>query len=271
MPEPGDLHESVSQFENLGLWLHRQSAGSVSGRAAGSGFVWCHTTWPFGNQAVLTEPVTTRQELDQQAEAVVGFAAGRSEMFLWVLCHHLIPEDLAAGLPETLSRHGLHHALTTMGMVAPDGLTPPPDAGPDCTVRRAVTQEDMLALSRINAAAYMVPMEWAPDLVTKISLVADDCFAYLAEVGGQPVSSAATFVLDGRLYVAFVATLPGYGQQGLAEAVLRASIEAATKATGIRRTVLHATEAGHSLYRRIGFRDVAPCTMFAGSPRPAVP
>jgi ribosomal protein S18 acetylase RimI-like enzyme len=271
MSQSGDLQESVSQFEHLGLWLHRHSAGSCTGRVAGSSFVWCHTAWPFGNQAVLTESVRNESELARQAKAVVQFASGRRETFLWMVCHHLVKADLAGGLSEVLARHGLYPALTTMGMVAPEGLAPTVRPAPQCSIRRAVTQDDMVALARINAAAYMVPPDWAPDLVEKISLLADDCFAFLADVDGQPVATAATFVLDARLYVAFVATLPAFFRHGYAEAVMRASIDAATARTGIRRTVLHATDAGHPVYRRMGFQDVVPCSMFAGHPTPVIP
>ncbi len=85
MSAAADLHESVSQFEHLGRWLHRQSVGSIAGRVAGSSFVWCHTAWPFGNQAVLLEPVADEAHLSLQADAVARFAAGRREVFLWML------------------------------------------------------------------------------------------------------------------------------------------------------------------------------------------
>jgi predicted acetyltransferase len=62
--------------------------------------------------------------------------------------------------------------------------------------------------------------------------------------------------LHGVLYVGFVATALVHRRRGLAELVMRRSLEDATRATGITRTVLHATADGYPVYRRMGYRPV---------------
>jgi ribosomal protein S18 acetylase RimI-like enzyme len=53
-----------------------------------------------------------------------------------------------------------------------------------------------------------------------------------------------------------VATLPEHRRRGYAEAVVRHGLAEARREWGLERTVLHATEAGHPLYQRMGYRDV---------------
>jgi ribosomal protein S18 acetylase RimI-like enzyme len=50
-----------------------------------------------------------------------------------------------------------------------------------------------------------------------------------------------------------VATAPDARRKGYGEAVVRYALQAAHVATGIRRTVLHATQAGYQLYLRLGY------------------
>jgi ribosomal protein S18 acetylase RimI-like enzyme len=49
---------------------------------------------------------------------------------------------------------------------------------------------------------------------------------------------------------------------GYGEAVLRAAIAAEQARTGIRRVVLQSTDAGYSLYRRLGFNEVAKFSVY---------
>jgi hypothetical protein len=49
--------------------------------------------------------------------------------------------------------------------------------------------------------------------------------------------------------------------KGYGEAVVRHALQTAYEATGISRTVLHATEAGYPLYLRLGY---SPTVKFMG-------
>ena len=61
--------------------------------------------------------------------------------------------------------------------------------------------------------------------------------------------------IDEALYVAWVATSKTHRRLGLAELVVRASLGDARKATGLERTVLHATEDGFAVYLTMGYRS----------------
>jgi predicted GNAT family acetyltransferase len=87
-------------------------------------------------------------------------------------------------------------------------------------------------------------------------------FPILGYESGEAVSCAYTEPIDGRLYVAFVATVPGHRRKGYAEACMRRSLEAAAAATGIHRTFLHASDAGMPIYARMGYQRVTSYTLF---------
>ena len=76
------------------------------------------------------------------------------------------------------------------------------------------------------------------------------------------MSTAFAVPLNGVLYVAYVATALAHRRRGLAELVMRRSLGDATRATGITRTVLHATAAGYSVYLRMGYRPVDKFSLY---------
>ena len=74
--------------------------------------------------------------------------------------------------------------------------------------------------------------------------------------------SETTALVDGRLYVMMVASDAAHRNRGYAEAVMRRSLERAQAATGIRRTVLHASPAGRPLYASMGYRVTGEFMMY---------
>jgi predicted acetyltransferase len=71
--------------------------------------------------------------------------------------------------------------------------------------------------------------------------------------------------LGGVLYVAFVTTAQAHRRRGLAELVMRRSLEDATRETGITRTALHATADGYPSYLRMGYRPVDEFSLYVPS------
>ena len=59
-----------------------------------------------------------------------------------------------------------------------------------------------------------------------------------------------------------LSTLPECRRMGYGEALLRAAVASEQARTGIRRVVLQSTDAGYSLYRRLGFREVAKFSVY---------
>jgi predicted acetyltransferase len=67
--------------------------------------------------------------------------------------------------------------------------------------------------------------------------------------------STATAIINGHCIFLFLATMPEVRRKGYGEAVVRHALQTAYEATGISRSVLHATEAGYPLYLRLGYHQ----------------
>jgi ribosomal protein S18 acetylase RimI-like enzyme len=80
-------------------------------------------------------------------------------------------------------------------------------------------------------------------------------------VEGRPVAIAAMVEAAGALGIYSLATVPPFRHQGYGEALLRAAAARSRPACD-GPFILQSTEAGHALYRRMGFRDVAKFTVY---------
>jgi len=76
------------------------------------------------------------------------------------------------------------------------------------------------------------------------------------------VSIVAIVAEAGSLGIYYLATLPEDRRRGYGEALLRAAVAEEQRRTGIRRMILQTTEAGHSLYLKMGFRPVGRFSVY---------
>jgi predicted acetyltransferase len=67
------------------------------------------------------------------------------------------------------------------------------------------------------------------------------------------MTTATAIVNENCLFLFLVATLPEARRKGYADAVIRRALNATYEATGIKRTVLHAIDAGYPLYHSLGY------------------
>ena len=120
--------------------------------------------------------------------------------------------------------------------------------------------------ARLNCVSYDVPMETSLSLVKEHTLWHEHAYGFVAYEGEKPVSIATAIINEGCLFLFLVATAPDARRKGFGEAVTRHALQTAHQATGIRRSVLHATEPGYPVYLRLGYH---PTVKFVGCmPRP---
>jgi len=169
-----------------------------------------------------------------------------------MVCDDWIPPDARIPLPP---------AWKMTGMVA-DELRPPVRSLPKLDLRRVRDQKTLVDIYDINSAGYDVPPELGRASTGPVEDWDDNTFGYVAYESDQPVACAATFPIDNRLYVGMVATMPHAQRRGYAEMVLRHSLEKAGTATGLRRTVLHASDAGYPIYLRMGYRATSRFSVY---------
>ena len=149
-----------------------------------------------------------------------------------------------------------------MGMVAEE-LTPAKPLPHGLEMRRANDSATRNDLVDLNTIAYGIPHEVGRQGPAQECFWDDSFHGYVAYLDNKPVACTMTAPLDGRLYVSWVATHPEHRRKGYADAVMRKSLASAHEATGITRTVLHATLEGQPVYERMGYRNVVGFTWYA--------
>jgi GNAT superfamily N-acetyltransferase len=217
----------------------------------GLSFTNAKQPWFLVNVCALRTAVTDQADLARRArEAANYFAEYRNP---WVLTGS--DDWFGHDADSALSGVGLVHKTEVVGMAA-ERLLPPARPLPQVALRRINDEETRLALTDLNADSYDVPRQWGRLAVASAALWKEPLFGTIAYVNGGPVSGAFALPIDDALYVAWVATAKEHRRKGLAESVIRTSLDDARKETGLDRTLLHATADGHPVYLRMGYRDV---------------
>jgi len=244
-------------------WARRSRAGEAL-RLPGLAIHWMNVTWPLCNLTFLDSPVTDESDLAARAGAALAFARDRGRGWLLFLCPELLPPDLRGSFQDVLAQQGLVARGSVTGMAA-DRLLPPRRPLPELEFRSVGSAETLRAFSEINALAYKIPPDWGMEALGVAALWSEETFGVVGYHQGEPVTTAKTIVMDDVLYMALVATRPEQQKKGFAEAAMRHSLGLAFAATGLERTVLHASKAGLPLYQEMGYHPVAMFQGFASS------
>lgn len=258
-----ELEESNRQFIDVWQSLARvANAGQIEDRD-GVSIAFSHVTMPLLNMAFLSSPVSDAADLEARIRiaAKVGRASGR--MWMLTICHDWLSPDAHDRAAAILEASGLAPSSTVTGMVADDLAPPRRPAPPALAIRAADGPAGYNDVADLNTVAYHMPVEWGREALASPALFGTGVSADVGYVDGVAVSTATTAATDGRLYVMLVATAAAHMNQGYAEAVMRRSLARAAAATGLRRTVLHATPAGEPLYTSMGYRATSQFTMYA--------
>jgi ribosomal protein S18 acetylase RimI-like enzyme len=250
-----EIDESNAQFYGVWKKLGGKFANNEALELPGVTISWPGAKWPMLNVAGLSCPVADHAELEAKVAQAVGYANPKPVMGMVVACTEWLPRDSEGKNAAIFREHGLELGFTLRGMFA-DQLVPSRRTPPELEYRRATALETRRAFADLNAIGYNAPLEFGRE-VSDIDGFWDEAFAYVGYINGRPVTTAATYVEDNRLYVGWVATLPEARRNGYAEAVMRHSLDEAAWSSGLSRTVLHATELGYPIYGAMGYRQVA--------------
>ncbi len=204
-----------------------------------------HVPLMFFNLWIADRPVATHEEL----RAILKTAAGRA-------CEHptggVLREDwLPDGWEALVQEHGLAPAMAMTGMET-DQLLPPRRPPATLEIRRVADEATARDLAMLNAHAYGMPPELF-ECIANLRLWHADSYGFVGYAGGQPVSTASVFPVEGTVYVALVATSPEAQGKGYAETVMRHAVTQGQHAMGTTRTTLHATDLGQPVYRAMGY------------------
>jgi GNAT superfamily N-acetyltransferase len=248
--------ESVQQLaDTWGAIVIDRGPGDVRD-LPGMAIRWADSKFPFWNCITFNDEGANSHLLVERLTRAVTYMRQKSQPGLIWLFEDLLDPSARAGLPAAADRAGLSLSLTGFGM-AGDILPIPEPSHPSLRFVRVSTEEELMAYADLNSRAYGMPLEFGRDGLGGSTLWKSGMYAYIGLENGVPVSAAATVRNNGCLFLALVATVPEAQRKGYADATVRKALFEGAKATGLTRTVLHATMAGAPVYERIGYRRVA--------------
>lgn len=247
-----ELDESITQLADVWEKIALDCGGGDIANKGGIAMRWADSDFPFFNTLTLLETYDSPDELTKTFKACSDYMKARQKPGLLWLFEDLVAPQLRGNIEAMADDAGMSLALTGYGMA----LNTVPELAPshpDLTFVRVETEEHLRAYADINCEAYSMPLEWGRAAFSGSAFWTKEAHAYLGLSDGVPVSAAAVVEMNGRLFLALVATRPEMQGLGFGEATVRKALYGGRKATGIGRSVLHATEAGRPVYERIGY------------------
>ncbi|MFE7119050.1 GNAT family N-acetyltransferase [Streptomyces sp. NPDC057654] len=218
---------------------------------------WGGSAFSFWNCVTLTDEAVGVDLMRRRLDKAAGIMRAKTHPgFLWVF-EDLLDAEARPALGAAAEAAGFQYAFGGIGM-AGDLLPIPEPHHPDLAFVRVSTDEHLQAYADLQARAYGLPVEDCRGGLAGSVLWKSKMHAYLALHGDTPVACAATLPVQGRLFVAFVATDPQWQRRGYGETVTRKALYEGARTTGLTRATLHATEAGAPVYPRIGFTANTP-------------
>jgi GNAT superfamily N-acetyltransferase len=140
------------------------------------------------------------------------------------------------------------------GMVTrPDELLTTP--GPNVEVRQVHDRHQLGVTEAVATSGFEAPRGALAPLYTPDIAALSGVSIYLAEAGGQPVSTATAWLGDGGVGIFSVATPPEFRGRGYGRAVTAKAVQAGF-ADGADIAWLQASPLGEPVYRAMGFRQV---------------
>jgi GNAT superfamily N-acetyltransferase len=247
-----ELTESLHQFITTWKLIGKPFPQGDSTNKPGLAISWPNTHFPFYNPLFLTEQLTTADALQTRVQEAAAYMRARPYGGLFVLCL----DNLSGSAKESMTAIPAQAKFVqTMPMTGMAGDILPMEAPVHSALRfvRIADNSTIQAFAELNCVSYGVPIETSLSLVNEHTLWHEHAYGFVAYEGDKPAATATAIINDGCLFLFLVATMPDVRRQGYGEAVVRHALQTAYEATGIRRTVLHATDAGYPLYLRLGY------------------
>ena len=258
--------ESVNQLADTWKTFVMDHGPSDVSDLPGIAIRWADSKFPFWNCVTLTERGANGRLLDERLAQAAAYMRRKSQPgFIW-LFEDLLERSCRADAPATAAQAGLELSFTGFGMASDISSIAEP-VHPGLNFVRVTSDEELTAYADLNSLAYGMPLEAGRDGLEGSALWKSGMMhTYLGLEDGIPVSAAATLKTKDCLFLALVATAPEAQGKGFGEATVRKALFEGAKATGLKRSVLHATPAGAPVYERIGFHKVTDIQFYGLRP-----
>ena len=246
-----ELNESLDQFVSTWRMLARPFPAAEIADKPGFALSWANIPFVFYNTTFLTEPLSDARVLKNRIAEALAHIRSKSSPGWIVVC----ADQLSGAAREKLAQIAEEAKLTPLPMTGMVGdIVPLPESPrPELRFVRISDDATIADFVDLNCAAYGVPIEAGRSIVKEHTFWRDHAYGFVAYKGDQPMATATAIVNGDCLLLFLVATAADQRRNGYADAVVRRALNAAHQATGIRRTVLHATEMGAPVYLRMGY------------------
>jgi len=204
------------------------------------------------------------RDADQRINSIVEHFGRKKAQFMWILHPSSRPSDLG----DRLQRRGLKDVEPVPGMARSledlPALPPLPD---HIEVRKVVGENEASAYYQFAAWRWNVPEEYEDHyaaIARGFRFGEPDSRAHMWQAWreGQPIAKAGMYLGARSAGIYAVATRPEARRLGLARALTLTALHEA-RSLGYRVAVLHATPMAESLYRSLGFDNIAEFRLFA--------
>jgi GNAT superfamily N-acetyltransferase len=194
-------------------------------------------------------------DLDKTLDTCAGYFAARTPRWSFWLCEDLVDRHERRRTRQVFENRGMRMISNPPGMYA-NALLPPAHRLPEVECCPAGDTRTTGAFAHITAVNFDIPEAIAQAVYRPERAWAGSYRGYVGFVKGRAVSIVALVAAANVLGVYSLSTLPEFRRRGYGEALLREALNRERARTGLEHIVLQSTDAGYSLYRRIGFRDV---------------
>lgn len=189
------------------------------------------------------------------------YFAPRTMRWSFWLCEDSLDAPTRRQVRSLLMERDLRPISQAPGMLA-EALAPPVRTLPKLECLPVAGRAMRQAFGGLTAVSFDIPMRIAQAVYEPERAWHGDYRGFVGMAGGKPVAIVAIVATADALGVYSLSTLPECRRLGYGEAILRAAVAAEQQRTGIRRVVLQSTDAGYSLYRRLGFNEVAKFSVY---------
>ena len=189
------------------------------------------------------------------------YFAPRTMRWSFWLCEDSLDFSTRRKARSLLMDRDLRPISQAPGMLAEE-LAPPIRPLPKIDCVPVADRTTRQAFGALTAVSFDIPMGIAKAVYEPERAWLGDYRGFVGLAGGRPVAIVAIVATPDTLGVYSLSTLPECRRMGYGEALLRAAVAAEQKRTGIGRVVLQSTDAGYSLYRRLGFHEVAKFSVY---------
>jgi len=240
--------------------------GTATGRGEiaalpGGVAIWSGLDYGVFNIAMMDSPPPPGEGLaGRVADAALYFKHRTPRWSFWLCEDYLDIHDMRRSR-ATLSDFGLRPISHPPGMLA-STLAPARGPLPELQIEPVEKPLQQRSFAEITALAFDIPFPTADTVYAQARAWQGDYKGFLGIADGRVVTIAAMVETPESIGVYSLATHPWERRKGYAEALLRGLIARSQERTGPRRIVLQSSEAGYSLYRRLGFREVTRFTVY---------